>query len=78
MKSSDKQTAIAAPFANAADAHIAAGMLADHGIKCLLDNRTTNAIFPMGDTNPNFGVDIIVTASNLAEARKLLREHDDI
>ena len=78
MKSSDKQTAIAAAFANAADAHIAAGMLADHGIKCLLDNRTTNAIFPMGDTNPNFGVDIIVTASNLAEARKLLREHDDI
>lgn len=78
MKSSDKQTAIAATFANAADAHIAAGMLADHGIKCLLDNRTTNATFPMGDTNPNFGVDIIVTASNLAEARKLLREHDDI
>lgn len=78
MKSSDKQTAIAATFANEADAHIAAGMLADHGIKCLLDNRTTNAIFPMGDTNPNFGVDIIVTASNLAEARKLLREHDDI
>ena len=78
MKSSDKQTAIAATFANAADAHIAAGMLADHGIKCLLDNRTTNAIFPMGDTNPNFGVDIIATASNLAEARKLLREHDDI
>lgn len=78
MKSSDKQTAIAATFANAADAHIAAGMLADHGIKCLLDNRTTNAIFPMDDTNPNFGVDIIVTASNLAEARKLLREHDDI
>lgn len=78
MKSSDKQTAIAATFANAADAHIAAGMLADHGIKCLLDNRTTNAIFPMGDTNPNFGVDIIVTASNLAEASKLLREHDDI
>lgn len=78
MKSSDKQTAIAATFANAVDAHIAAGMLADHGIKCLLDNRTTNAIFPMGDTNPNFGVDIIVTASNLAEARKLLREHDDI
>ena len=78
MKSSDKQPAIAATFANAADAHIAAGMLADHGIKCLLDNRTTNAIFPMGDTNPNFGVDIIVTASNLAEARKLLREHDDI
>ena len=78
MKSSDKQTAIAATFANAADAHIAAGMLADHGIKCLLDDRTTNAIFPMGDTNPNFGVDIIVTASNLAEARKLLREHDDI
>ena len=78
MKSSDKQTAIAATFANAADAHIAAGMLADHGIKCLLDNRTTNAIFPMGDTTPNFGVDIIVTASNLAEARKLLREHDDI
>lgn len=78
MKSSDKQTAIAATFANAADAHIAAGMLADHGIKCLLDNRTTNAIFPMGDTNTNFGVDIIVTASNLAEARKLLREHDDI
>ena len=78
MKSSDKQTAIAATFANAADAHIAAGMLADHGIKCLLGDRTTNAIFPMGDTNPNFGVDIIVTASNLAEARKLLREHDDI
>ena len=78
MKSSDKQTAIAATFANAADAHIAAGMLADHGIKCLLDNRTPIAIFPMGDTNPNFGVDIIVTASNLAEARKLLREHDDI
>lgn len=78
MKSSDKQTAIAATFANAADAHIAAGMLADHGIKCLLDNRTTNAIFPMGDTNPNFGVDIIVTAENLAEARRLLHEHDDI
>ncbi len=78
MKSSDKQTAIAATFANAADAHIAVGMLADHGIECLLDNRTTNAIFPMGDTNPNFGVDIIVTAENLAEARKLLREHDDI
>ena len=78
MKSSDKQTAIAATFANAADAHIAAGMLADHDIECLLDNRTTNAIFPMGDTNPNFGVDIIVTAEHLAEARKLLREHDDI
>ena len=53
-------------------------MLADHDIECLLDNRTTNAIFPMGDTNPNFGVDIIVTAEHLAEARKLLREHDDI
>ena len=53
-------------------------MLADHGIECLLDNRTTNAIFPMGDTNPNFGVDIIVDAANLTEARRLLHEHDDI
>lgn len=67
---------LAATFADLPSAAIAKGMLAANGIDSILDNATFSSIYPIG-FNSLGEVRLMVAASDLDEARRLLDSHGD-
>lgn len=68
---------LAAIFPNARIASIAAGMLEANGIPSILDNELLSSVLPISDMSLG-QVRLMVNASDLPEALRLLREHGDI
>lgn len=64
-------------YSTDAEAHIVAGMLESNGIPCIIDNQVFGpSVFPIG-FNSIGALRLMVPASYEAQARALLREHDD-
>lgn len=70
------QILLAATFPDLQSASIAQGMLAANGIESILDNATFSSIYPVG-FNTLGEVRLMVSSTDLPEARRLLAAHAD-
>lgn len=65
------QTVVAKVFSTDWEAHIAQGVLEEHGIRSAIDNEVFGSILPIG-FNDIGGIRLIVMAEDLERARELL------
>lgn len=65
------KTVVAKVFSTDWEAHIAQGVLAEHGIRSAIDNEVFGSILPIG-FNDIGGIRLIVMADDLERAQELL------
>lgn len=67
---------LAAKFSDPSEAYIAAGMLENHGIRCMLTNQIVSSVLPIDGITG--GVRLSVFRRDYEETMKLLEEHGDL